>query len=127
MRGNDFGAITLNQVELAQIAELRGMFAALSEKIEQFTDANREVALARTKLQEASMWANRAISVAQNPVKVVIPEIQEGEWRDGYVWRCPFCDMHAIGMSDMETHVHRCPENMFGCGNYYIVRPRDDR
>ena len=125
MRDNEFGHLSLNVVQQAQIRELRGRFDAIMRRIEDFAVTSRERSMARTRLQEASMWANRAIAISETPVEKVVAEMHFAGWGVEYGWRCPLCGMGARGAYDMETHVHQCPKHHGGCGDYYIVETPD--
>lgn len=60
-----FDFIKSNEASVAKIQEVREAFGKLGELIETLPD-NRERSVAFTNLEQAAMWANRAVVVAQD-------------------------------------------------------------
>lgn len=57
-----FGFHSLNDIQQKKIENGRVEFIATAEWITKYVPVGREQALALTALEEASMWANRAIA-----------------------------------------------------------------
>jgi len=57
-----FGYVGVNTEQQKVLSDLNDAFAALEERIVIHVPAGRRKSLALTALEEASMWANKAIS-----------------------------------------------------------------
>lgn len=60
---SEFGYVALNEKGQALSTALREVFSSAFDVVEASAGAGRETALARTKLQEASYWAQKAIAL----------------------------------------------------------------